>query len=89
MSFLEKINPINWIKNTVGKRIVGSVVRKLIVGAGTLLTYLGTITGEPEAGATLAKEIAENSDDIYKLAVGVIMVLVGLAWGALDKFKNK
>jgi len=91
MSFVTNIfkKPIDWLQNTLAKRVVGSVLRKLIAGVGVGLITLGTLAGVPEEGRKLAEGIAQNQDVIFEYASGVVLFLGATIWGVLEKFKNK
>lgn len=89
MSFLEKINPISWIKNTVVKRMVGSVIRKLIAGLGVGIIALGALAGVEQEGKQIAEEILKNQDVIFEYVSGAALFLGATVWGLIDKFKNR
>lgn len=91
MSFIGNIlkKPVDWIQNTFAKRIVGSVLRKLIAGVGAGLVALGAVAGVPEEGKELAEAVTQNQEVIYEYVSGVVLFLGATIWGVLEKFKNK
>lgn len=89
MSFFKKLNPVTWIKNKFLKNILGSVLRKLIAGAGVAIIALGTVAGVEQEGKEIAELITTNQEVILAYISGAALFVLGTGWSLINKFKDK
>ena len=77
---------MGWLRRRFVKKVIGSVVRRLIdIGAGALLAMgcFGTSVCDGLAGF-----IVGNTDQIEELTIAAILALGSLAWSVLQKYTD-